>query len=97
MDASNTHLENLSRPRVQDSNPPVFGRDRQPAAVAVEADGQQQRVGRVAVVDGHQNHPDRVPEHRTYLGHVPEEDLGTKRDKVRGEFTIDSSNYQYLM
>lgn len=78
---TNTNLEDLSCPRVQDSNPSVFGRDRQPAAVAVEADRQQQRVGRVAVVDGHQNHPDWVPEHRTHLGHVPEEDLETKRDQ----------------
>ena len=82
------HLQDLSCAWVQDSDSSVFGRDGQPAAIAVEADRQQQRVRRVAVVDGHQNHSDRVPEHRACLGHIPEEDL--KRDKVRvflpGEF-----------
>lgn len=81
MNTSQTHLENRSCPRVQDSNPSVFGRDRQPAAITVEADRQQQCVRRVAVVDGHQDHPDRVPEHRTHLGHIPEEDLGRKDTK----------------
>lgn len=82
------HLQDLSCAWVQDSDSSVFGRDRQPAAISVEADRQQQRVRRVAVVDGHQNHSDRVPEHCACLGHIPEEDL--KRDNVRafllGEF-----------
>lgn len=84
-----THLEDSSRPWVQDSNPSVLGRDCQPAAVAVEADGRQQRLRRVAVVDRRQNHPNRVPEHYTYLGNIPEEDLGQKEGEAElllGEF-----------
>lgn len=73
--SSEGHLEDLPAPRVQDPNPPVPGGDHQPAAVGAEADGQQQRLGRVALVDGPQKHPDWTPENSPRLGHVPEEHL----------------------
>lgn len=61
--ASEQHLENLSSPWVQDSDPSVSGGDGQPAAVAIEADGEEQCLGRVAVLDGHQDHSGRTSDH----------------------------------
>ena len=70
------HLEDPSAAWVQDPKTPVLGGRGQPAAVSTEADGQQQRLGRVALVDGPQQHPDRTPEKGARLGHVPQEHLG---------------------
>lgn len=64
---SEAHLEDRPGPRVQDPDPSVLGGDHQPAAISVEADGQQQRLRWIAVVDGPQNHPDRTSEHGTHL------------------------------
>lgn len=69
------HLEDAPAARVQDPDPPVPAGGRQPAAVGAEADGQQQRLGRVALVDGPQKHPHRTPQDGAGLGHVPEEHL----------------------
>lgn len=68
-------LEDLAVPWIQDPEPSVPGGDGQPVAVGAEAGGQQQRLGRVALEDGPQHHPEGTPENRSHLGHVPEEHL----------------------
>lgn len=84
--ASEQHLEDLSGPRVQNSDSSVFGGDGQPAAVAIEADGEEQGLGRVAVLDGRQDHSGRTSDHRLGPGHVPEEDLDQETNS--GMFNI---------
>lgn len=68
-------LKDLPLPWVENPDPSVPARHGQPAAVAAEADRQQQRLSWVALQHRSQDHPDRRPDHRAGLGHVPEENL----------------------